>query len=109
MTKVRPAPTARTIPEWIGRTPDSVPPPHVVRRVFDAHHGRCHITGAEIDPLRDEWQVDLLATRMATDDAIEAMWRANRGSADAVAVVIAAANTLGDPDPASANATCLGG
>lgn len=47
--KIHPAPTARAIDEWIGRTPDSQPPPHVIRRVFDAHNGRCHITGRPIN------------------------------------------------------------
>jgi len=56
--KVRPSPTSRSVPEWIGRTPDSEPPPHVVRRIFDTHNGRCHITHCEIDPVRDEWHVE---------------------------------------------------
>lgn len=56
--RIRPAPTARAIAEWIGRSPDSLPPPHVVRRVFDAHDGRCHITGQPINFLQDEWQVE---------------------------------------------------
>lgn len=57
-TRVRPSPTSRSVAEWIGRTPESEPPPHVVRRIFDAHDGRCHITGKVIDPLRDDWQVE---------------------------------------------------
>lgn len=56
--RVRPSPTARSVPEWRGKTPDSVPPPSVVRRIFDNHDGRCHITGTPIDPLRDEWHVE---------------------------------------------------
>ncbi len=56
--RVRPSPTSRAVPEWIGRTPDSEPPPHVVRRIFDTHFGRCHLTGREIDPIRDQWQVE---------------------------------------------------
>jgi len=56
--RVRPSPTSRSVPEWVGRTPDSVPPPHVERRIFDTHDGRCHITGRAIDPVRDIWQVE---------------------------------------------------
>lgn len=56
--KVRPAPTARAIEEWVGKMPDSDPPPHVCRRIFDAHQGRCHITGRPIDPVRDLWHVE---------------------------------------------------
>lgn len=55
---IRPSPTSRAIPEWIGRTPDSLPPPHVVRRVFDAHDGRCHLTGRPINFLQDEWHLE---------------------------------------------------
>ncbi len=32
---------ARTLPEWIGRTPDSIPPPRVKLRVFQKYDGRC--------------------------------------------------------------------
>lgn len=40
--------TGRSVAEWIGRTPDSKVPPHVRVRIFDAHDGRCHITGRKI-------------------------------------------------------------
>lgn len=50
--------TGRSVPEWIGKTPDTPVPPRVAMRVFDAHDGRCHITGREIDPVRDEWHME---------------------------------------------------
>lgn len=56
--KVRATPTSRSIPEWIGKTPDSIPPPHVLMRIFDHHNGRCHITSREIDVLKDEWHAE---------------------------------------------------
>src|SRR5262245_19063985 len=31
----------RTIPEWIGATPDTPPPPRVQIRVYLKHHGKC--------------------------------------------------------------------
>jgi 5-methylcytosine-specific restriction enzyme A len=31
----------RSVPEWIGRTPDSNPPPRVRLRIFDRYNGRC--------------------------------------------------------------------
>lgn len=55
--KVRPSPTARAVEEWVGRHPDSEPPPHVVRRIFDSHGGRCHISRREIRP-GDTWQLE---------------------------------------------------
>lgn len=50
--------TGRAVPEWRGSTPDSPAPPRVRRRVFDRHDGRCHITGREIDPVRDLWELE---------------------------------------------------
>lgn len=32
---------SRTLPEWIGRTPDTAPPPHVRLRVFQRYGGKC--------------------------------------------------------------------
>lgn len=34
--------TARSLPEWIGETPDTPVPPRVRVRVFDRCGGRCH-------------------------------------------------------------------
>jgi 5-methylcytosine-specific restriction protein A len=49
--------TGRSVKEWCGRTPDSVPPPHVVARIFDAWKGECHITHVKIE-IGDDWDVD---------------------------------------------------
>lgn len=38
----------RSVAEWVGKTDDSKVPPHVRVRIFDAHDGRCHITGRKI-------------------------------------------------------------
>lgn len=53
---VRPA-TARSVPEWIGATPNAKVPPHVRVRIFDAHGGRCHISGRKIQ-VGDAWDLD---------------------------------------------------
>lgn len=57
MSRVRPTPTSRSVPEWIGRTPDSKPPAHIRARIFDAHGGRDYITGQKIMP-GDVWVLD---------------------------------------------------
>jgi len=49
--------TARSIKEWIGKTPDSKAPPSVRIRVFDAHGGICHISGRKITA-SDRWELD---------------------------------------------------
>jgi 5-methylcytosine-specific restriction protein A len=48
---------SRSVPEWIGKTPDSVPPPRVRLRIFENAKGRCHISGR---PIRagEAWQCD---------------------------------------------------
>lgn len=40
--------TGRSVPEWIGATPDAKVPPRVRLRIFDAHNGICHISGIKI-------------------------------------------------------------
>jgi 5-methylcytosine-specific restriction protein A len=40
--------TARSVPEWIGKTPDTPAPPRVRLRVFEAFGGRCAICGCKI-------------------------------------------------------------
>jgi 5-methylcytosine-specific restriction protein A len=60
MTSLTPserAGTGRSVPEWIGKTPDSVPPPHVRVRIFDAHNGICHRSKRKIQA-GELWQVD---------------------------------------------------
>ena len=47
----------RTVPEWIGETPETAVPLRVKMRVFDAHGGRCHWSGKKI-AAGDRWDVD---------------------------------------------------
>ena len=49
--------TRRTVPEWVGKTPDAKIPDRVRLRVFEAHGGICHLTGRKIRP-GDTWDVD---------------------------------------------------
>lgn len=49
--------TPRALPEWIGKTPDSKPPPHVRARIFDTHGGKCHIAKRKIES-GELWDVD---------------------------------------------------
>lgn len=39
---------SRSVDEWIGKTDDSMPPPRVRLRIFDAHGGVCHISQRKI-------------------------------------------------------------
>ena len=48
---------SRTVEEWIGKTDDSVPPPRVRLRVFEAHKGICHISGRKI-MAGEKWELD---------------------------------------------------
>lgn len=47
----------RGLPEWVGATSDSRPPPRVRARIFDAHHGRCHRSGRKI-VTGEVWECD---------------------------------------------------
>lgn len=47
----------RSVPEWIGKTPDSRPPQSVKLRVFARYQGRCYLTGQKIRP-GDAWDVE---------------------------------------------------
>lgn len=38
----------RSVPEWIGASPDAPIPPRVKARVFERHNGVCHISGRKI-------------------------------------------------------------
>ncbi len=46
----------RSVPEWIGSSPDAAIPPRVRRRVFDRYHGACQACLRAID--RGEWDCD---------------------------------------------------
>ncbi|WP_342711546.1 HNH endonuclease signature motif containing protein [Bradyrhizobium sp. B124] len=48
---------SRTVAEWIGKTDDSRPPPHVRLRIFESFGGICHFSGIKIRP-GDHWDVD---------------------------------------------------
>ena len=47
----------RTVPEWVGKTPDTPIPDRVRLRVFEKHGGRCHVSGRKIRP-GEPWDVD---------------------------------------------------
>lgn len=49
--------TARTVPEWIGASPDARVPPRVRARIFLRENGRCHLSGRLIRP-GDQWDLD---------------------------------------------------
>ncbi len=40
--------TGRTVPTWVGASPDSKIPKRVRLRVFERHNGICHLTGRKI-------------------------------------------------------------
>ena len=48
---------SRKTPEWIGKTDDTSAPPRVRLRVFEAHSGKCYLTGLKITPA-DKWEMD---------------------------------------------------
>lgn len=56
------------MPEWVGKTPDSVPPRTVRARVFRRYGGRCYLTGRCIG-VRDEWDLE----------HIKPLWQAQPG------------------------------
>lgn len=49
--------TGRTVPEWIGKTPDTAVPDRVRVRVFNRFGGVCQLTGRKI-MAGDVWEVD---------------------------------------------------
>ena len=49
--------TGRKIDEWVGKTPDTRPPQRVRVRVFEAHGGKCAITGRKIHA-GEAWELD---------------------------------------------------
>jgi 5-methylcytosine-specific restriction protein A len=49
--------TARSTQEWIGKTPDSRPPPRVLLRIFERYKGVCHWSSIVIRP-GDNWDAD---------------------------------------------------
>lgn len=49
--------TGRSVPEWIGKTPDSRVPDRVKVRIFLRDNGRCHISGRKIES-GEPWDLD---------------------------------------------------
>lgn len=47
----------RTVPEWIGKTPDTKVPPRVRLRIFERDGGRCHISGRKI-AAGEPWELE---------------------------------------------------
>lgn len=47
----------RSVPEWIGKTDDSMPPPRVRQRIFEKACGKCHICGLDIKTA-ESWHAD---------------------------------------------------
>ncbi|MEM9762118.1 MAG: HNH endonuclease, partial [Pseudomonadota bacterium] len=47
----------RSVPEWVGKTPDHRVPPSVRLRIFEAHDGICHISGRKIEA-GDAWDLE---------------------------------------------------
>lgn len=47
----------RSLPEWIGATPDTAIPPRVRLRVFEAHGGVCYLSGRKIRA-GERWDCD---------------------------------------------------
>lgn len=48
---------SRSRPEWIGKTDDSRPPPHVRLRIWETHGGYCHIAKRKIE-IGEAWDID---------------------------------------------------
>lgn len=47
----------RSLPEWIGATPDAKIPPRVRLRIFETNWGKCHISGRRIQA-GEPWDCD---------------------------------------------------
>lgn len=49
--------TGRSVDIWVGKTPDAAIPKRVRLRVFEAHGGKCALSGRKIMP-GDAWDLD---------------------------------------------------
>lgn len=47
----------RSVPEWVGKTPDTPAPTAVRLRVFARYEGRCYLSGRKIGP-GDKWDLE---------------------------------------------------
>lgn len=50
------SPYGRSVEEWIGSTPDAMPPKSVRLRIFDRYMGHCYVTGKKLHA--GEWDLD---------------------------------------------------
>lgn len=48
--------SARQLPEWIGKTPDTPVPPRVKLRVFERYNKRCYLSGVLLRP--GHWETE---------------------------------------------------
>lgn len=49
---------SRSTPEWIAKNDDSKIPDRVKVRILERENFICHLTGAKIDPVRDQFDFD---------------------------------------------------
>jgi 5-methylcytosine-specific restriction endonuclease McrA len=49
--------TKRSVPEWVGATPDTAVPARVRLRVFERHGGECYLSGRKIRA-GDKWDIE---------------------------------------------------
>ncbi|WP_117196420.1 HNH endonuclease [Rhizobium terrae] len=49
---------SRSVPEWVAKHDDQKVPDRVKVRILERENFTCHLTGAKIDPLRDEFDFD---------------------------------------------------
>ena len=73
---------SRELPLWVGATDDAKVPPRVRLRVFEAHGGRCWLSGRKIMP-GDKWELDhkvalINGGRHAEDNLAPALSEAHR-------------------------------
>lgn len=54
---LRKADAGRSVPEWIGASPDTPIPPRVKLRVFERYGGVCYLSGIKIRP-GDAWDAE---------------------------------------------------
>ncbi len=73
--------TGRSVPLWIGATPDAKVPARVRQRVYERHGGRCHLSGIPI--AGKAWELEHvkplhLGGRHAEDNLAPALVEAHR-------------------------------
>lgn len=68
--------TARSVKEWIGRTPDSKIPPRVRLRVFEAQSGLCAECGKKLAVAGEPFEVDHITALINGGENAESNLRA---------------------------------